>query len=49
MTNKWTSNQVNASANDERIVNRLVNKRVDFSLINESDKEKTFHVVSFII
>ncbi len=44
MTKQWNSKQQNECSKDDRIVNRLQDKRTDFGVVEESDKEVTYHV-----
>jgi hypothetical protein len=44
MTKQWNSKQQSECSKDDRIVNRLQDKRTDFEVVEESDKEVTYHV-----
>ena len=44
MTSNWSAKQKSATLKDDRVLNRLENKRPDFSIVEEKDREKTFHV-----
>ena len=44
MTKQWNSKQQKESKSEGRNINRLANKKDDFSVIEETDRQKTFHV-----
>jgi hypothetical protein len=46
MTSNWQSKQKKANPQDTKTINRLVDKRADFSVLEEGDTEATFQVIT---
>eukprot|EP00842_Homolaphlyctis_polyrhiza_P006999 jgi/Hompol1/889/HPOL_002593-RA len=49
MTMRWTTKQQKESSKDVRYINRLADKKKDFDLVTDSDRQKTFHVCGSLI
>ncbi|KAH9249108.1 hypothetical protein BASA81_013181 [Batrachochytrium salamandrivorans] len=48
MTKQWTAKQEIESSKDTRTINRLTDKKLDFSQISEEDKAVTYHTPSIM-
>ena len=44
MSRPWINKQKQEQKQDGRISNYLVNKSLDFSIVQEDDRQQTFHV-----
>ena len=44
MTSNWQSKQKKSNPQDTKMINRLVDKRADFSVLEKEDTEVTFQV-----